>query len=131
MSPAKPPNPQNGATNEVSQEEVEEAEEQWTYVRPLPGHAIINLGDALVKFSSGILRSNIHRVISPPGVQAEETRFSLVYFSRPEDDVMLRSLKNESKMIMEKVRKDREREGKGGEKGEEGKEEEEEVSTLR
>jgi isopenicillin N synthase-like dioxygenase len=64
----------------------------WTYVRPLPGHCIVNLGDALVKFSDGRLRSNIHRVISPPGEQAKETRYSLVYFCRPEDDVGLRSL---------------------------------------
>ena len=34
----------------------------WAYVLPLPGHAIVNLGDALVKFSAGVLTSNIHRV---------------------------------------------------------------------
>jgi isopenicillin N synthase-like dioxygenase len=64
----------------------------WTYVRPLPGHAIINLGDALVKFSAGKLRSNIHRVVAPPGEQGKATRYSLVYFCRPEDDVALKSL---------------------------------------
>lgn len=73
-------------------------EENWAYVRPLPGHAIINLGDAMVKFSAGILRSNIHRVVSPPGVQGDETRYSLVYFSRPEDEVVLKPLR-ESEMI--------------------------------
>ncbi|KAJ5761174.1 Oxoglutarate/iron-dependent dioxygenase [Penicillium odoratum] len=66
--------------------------DDWVYVRPLPGHAIINLGDAMVKFSNGLLRSNIHRVIAPPGAQAECTRYSLVYFARPEDDVVLRRL---------------------------------------
>jgi isopenicillin N synthase-like dioxygenase len=75
----------------------EEAEQElckdgWTYIRPLPNHCIINLGDALVKFSNGRLRSNIHRVVAPPGEQGSETRYSLVYFSRPEDDVVLRSL---------------------------------------
>ena len=67
-------------------------EPQWTYVRPLSGHCIVNLGDAMVKFTNGLLRSNIHRVISPPGEQAKETRYSLVYFSRPEDDVILKRL---------------------------------------
>ncbi|KAF1943882.1 Clavaminate synthase-like protein [Clathrospora elynae] len=67
-------------------------EDGWTYVRPLPGHCIVNLGDALVKFSSGTLRSNIHRVVAPPGEQGSFTRYSLVYFCRPEDDVVLRSL---------------------------------------
>ena len=52
----------------------------------------MNLGDAMVKFSNGLLRSNIHRVVSPPGEQAQETRYSLVYFSRPEDEVVLRRL---------------------------------------
>jgi isopenicillin N synthase-like dioxygenase len=70
---------------------------QWCYVKPLPGHAIVNLGDAMVKFTNGLLRSNIHRVVSPPGSQAEHTRYSLVYFSRPEDDVFLKRL--ESKKI--------------------------------
>ncbi|CAG5185646.1 uncharacterized protein ALTATR162_LOCUS11361 [Alternaria atra] len=67
-------------------------EDGWTYVRPLPGHCIVNLGDALVKFSNGTLRSNIHRVVAPPGEQGSVTRYSLVYFCRPEDDVVLRSL---------------------------------------
>ncbi|ETN42240.1 uncharacterized protein HMPREF1541_04181 [Cyphellophora europaea CBS 101466] len=67
-------------------------EAEWCYVKPLPGHAIINLGDAMVKFTNGLLRSNIHRVISSPGAQADTTRYSLVYFNRPEDDVMLKRL---------------------------------------
>lgn len=46
----------------------------------------------MVKFANGLLRSNIHRVVSPPGEQAKETRYSLVYFARPEDEVVLRRL---------------------------------------
>lgn len=65
---------------------------EWCYVRPLPGHAIINLGDAMVKFTNGLLRSNIHRVVSPPGAQTNSTRYSLVYFARPEDEVKLKRL---------------------------------------
>jgi len=64
----------------------------WTYVKPLPGHCVINLGDALVKFSSNTLRSNIHRVVAPPGEQGSATRYSLVYFCRPGDDVILKSM---------------------------------------
>lgn len=61
-------------------------------MRPLPGHCIVNLGDALVKFSDGRVRSNVHRVVAPPGEQGEVTRYSLVYFCRPEDEVVLESL---------------------------------------
>ena len=64
-------------------------------MRPLPGHAIVNLGDALVKFSHGLLRSNIHRVLTPPGRDAGRERYCLVYFSRPEDGVLLRRLESE------------------------------------
>lgn len=47
----------------------------------------------MVKFSAGILRSNLHRVVSPPGAQAELVRYSLVYFCRPEYEVKLGRLK--------------------------------------
>ncbi|EFQ85140.1 hypothetical protein PTT_19960 [Pyrenophora teres f. teres 0-1] len=67
-------------------------EDGWAYVRPLAGHCIVNLGDALVKFSRGGLRSNIHRVVAPPGEQGAVERYSLVYFCRPEDEVLLRGL---------------------------------------
>ena len=67
--------------------------DKWVWVKPRPGHAVINLGDALVKFTAGILRSNIHRVVPPVGAQAGCTRNSLVYFSRPEDSVVLRRIK--------------------------------------
>ena len=29
---------------------------EWVYVKPMPGHAVVNLGDACVKFTAGILR---------------------------------------------------------------------------
>jgi isopenicillin N synthase-like dioxygenase len=74
------------------------ADADWVYVRPLAGHAIVNLGDAMVKFTNGLLRSNIHRVVSPPGKQASCTRYSLVYFARPEDDVPLRRLEGSSRI---------------------------------
>ena len=67
--------------------------EEWVYVKPVPGSAVVNLGDALVKFTAGILRSNIHRVCPPPPPQDGLTRNSLVYFSRPEDKVVLKRLR--------------------------------------
>jgi isopenicillin N synthase-like dioxygenase len=67
--------------------------QEWVYVKPMPGYAIVNLGDALVKLTAGILRSNIHRVVPPAPPQDGLTRNSLVYFSRPEDAVVLRRLK--------------------------------------
>lgn len=80
------------ARDDATATEKSLCQDGWCYVKPLPDHCIVNLGDALVKFSSDKLRSNIHRVVAPPGRQGEITRYSLVYFCRPEDDVILTSL---------------------------------------
>lgn len=77
--------------------------ETWQYVRPLPGHAICNVGDALTLFSGGILRSNLHRVVPPPGEQALFPRWSLVFFIRPGNDIKLRALVDESDLIKSTV----------------------------
>jgi isopenicillin N synthase-like dioxygenase len=69
-----------------------DSDDEWVYVRPVPGSCVVNLGDAMVKFTAGLLRSNIHRVVPPVGDQAGETRNSLVFFSRPEDSVVLKRL---------------------------------------
>ena len=72
----------------------------WQYVRPISGHAICNIGDALSLFSGGILRSNMHRIVPPPGAQATQTRWSVVFFSRPGSSVRLRAL-DESPVVRE------------------------------
>ncbi|KAL0954197.1 hypothetical protein HGRIS_005325 [Hohenbuehelia grisea] len=77
--------------------------DQWFYVRPIPGHAICNLGDAMAIFSGGILRSNIHRVLPPPGAQRNFDRWSLVFFTRPGDSVVLKALADESPLIARAV----------------------------
>lgn len=65
---------------------------EWEYVKPLAGHAICNLGDAMVKFTSGELKSAKHRVVPAPGEQATVDRYSLVYFMRPADETKLKAV---------------------------------------
>ncbi|KAG6919890.1 hypothetical protein DXG01_015598 [Tephrocybe rancida] len=77
--------------------------ENWQYVKPLPGHAICNLGDAMALFSGGILRSNLHRVVPPPGKQGDFERWSLVFFTRPGNSVILRALVEDSSLIAQAV----------------------------
>ena len=62
------------------------------YVRPRPGHVLVNIGDTLGRLSGGILRPVIHRVNGAPAAQAELERYSISYFFRPEDDVVFRPL---------------------------------------
>lgn len=77
----------------VPEDRVAPGEEAgWKYVKPEPGMAIFNLGDAFVKWSDGELKSSIHRVTNPPGDQANYTRYSLAYFTRPNNDALLKPL---------------------------------------
>ena len=81
----------------------------WQFVQPKEGCIVVNMGDAMVKFTNGLVRSNLHRVNYAPGDQAAYERHSLVYFARPEDavnmvelegsDVIKYAGKNEKKTI--------------------------------
>lgn len=74
-------------------------EASWSYVLPMPGHAICNVGDSLAILSGGILRSNIHRVVAAPGEQAHHARWSLVFFTRPGNGVRLAAFSEKSDLI--------------------------------
>jgi isopenicillin N synthase-like dioxygenase len=65
----------------------------WEYVKPIPGCAVLNLGDAMVTFTNGLLKSGKHRVIPSPGEQGAVDRYSVVYFVRPHDATMMEPLK--------------------------------------
>ncbi|KII87176.1 hypothetical protein PLICRDRAFT_30612 [Plicaturopsis crispa FD-325 SS-3] len=78
--------------------------ESWQYIKPIPGHAVCNLGDAMALFSGGILRSNLHRVVPPPGEQGHFERWSLVFFTRPGNSVELRALVEDSPLIADAVK---------------------------
>lgn len=64
----------------------------WVYVKPIPGACVINLADSLVKLTGGMVKSNVHRVAPAPGEQAGLPRYSLVYFSHPNDQVLLKPI---------------------------------------
>jgi isopenicillin N synthase-like dioxygenase len=63
---------------------------EWEHVRPLEGHAVVNLGDAMVKFTNGALKSAKHRVVPAPGEQGMLQRISIVYFVRPHDAALMK-----------------------------------------
>lgn len=66
---------------------------RWLWVRPPPpNHAIVNLGDAAVKWTGGVLCSGRHRVVPAPGEQGKFDRYSIVYFIRPENKAILKRL---------------------------------------
>lgn len=65
----------------------------WLWVKPKPNCAIVNLGDAAVKFTNGVLCSGRHRVVPAPAEQGKWPRYSIVYFVRPVNDCKLKTLK--------------------------------------
>jgi isopenicillin N synthase-like dioxygenase len=83
---------ETGFTNILDPATGGSAEWLWV-VPPGPGRAIVNLGDAAVKFTGGMFCSGRHRVVPAPGVQGQFPRYSIVYFVRPEDDIVLKKLK--------------------------------------
>lgn len=61
-------------------------EDSWRWVKPVPGHAIINIGDALELLTNKALTSGLHRVVRTPGEQAAADRYSIVIGLRPRND---------------------------------------------
>ncbi|KAB8339343.1 hypothetical protein FH972_022276 [Carpinus fangiana] len=73
--------------------------DNWRYIKPLPGCAIINLGDTIVEWTGGLLRSALHRVVNPPGQQANVTRQSLAYLVRPAREMTMSRLAGGNSLI--------------------------------
>lgn len=71
---------------------MEPTSQRWEYIRPLPRHVVVNVGDALKYMSGNRLRSSLHRVVPIPGVVKQEERLSLVYFLEPDRGTTFRGL---------------------------------------
>lgn len=82
-----------------------EDKDAWLWVRPRPGCLVVNIGDAMVQWTGGLLRSNVHRINYSPGEQRFSDRYSLALLVRPERDASMRRLAGG---------------GEGGEDGEDG-----------
>lgn len=65
---------------------------RWRFIKPEPNSVIINIGDALVEWTGGILRSSLHRVTFAPGDQGQCWRYSIAYLIRPENNFSMKRL---------------------------------------
>jgi len=83
---------------------------EWKYVHSPREAIIVNVADALEFLSAGYLRSTVHRVVRPPEEQAGRPRLSLIYFARPQADVLLRPVKSP---LLRRLGLQREGESKG------------------
>lgn len=57
--------------------------DEWEFIAPLDGHAIVNVGDSLRFLSGKKFNSCLHRVVP---VTSNEDRYSIAYFLRPENE---------------------------------------------
>lgn len=60
-------------------------DDDWSFVPPRTGHAVVNVGDSLRFLAQGQLASSLHRVV-PPLDSSGQDKFSVIYFLRPELD---------------------------------------------
>jgi isopenicillin N synthase-like dioxygenase len=69
-------------------------EEDWRWVKPEPGYAVVNLGDAMEIYTNKLLRSCIHRVFKSPGLQRPHDRYSVLFATRPKNDSLMKVLES-------------------------------------
>ncbi|ROW05910.1 hypothetical protein VPNG_08025 [Cytospora leucostoma] len=70
------------------------SEGQWKWVKPQDGTITINTCDALTALTGGLIKSSIHRVHVPPQDQAHIDRLGVLYFARPNNQVVLDPIQN-------------------------------------
>jgi len=71
---------------------------EFKWVKPQDGTLTVNACDALSFLTGGYVRSTVHRVTVPPKDQQHVDRLGLLYFTRPQNDVVLNTIK-ESPML--------------------------------
>lgn len=62
---------------------------EWKWAKPLDGSLTVNTCDALSFLTGGYIKSTIHRVSLPPKDQRHVDRLGLLYFARPQNDLVL------------------------------------------
>jgi isopenicillin N synthase-like dioxygenase len=65
--------------------QVYNSRKEWKWVKPMPGHIVVNICDALSAMTGGYFRSTIHRVHTPPADQAHLDRTGVLLLSRYEN----------------------------------------------
>ncbi|KAJ5388154.1 hypothetical protein N7509_010695 [Penicillium cosmopolitanum] len=72
--------------------QIQTPEGEWKYVKPVEGGITCNVADTLSFLTNGFLKSTIHRVVTPPKDQIHIPRLGLLYFCRPGDHTIMRTV---------------------------------------
>ncbi|VDC07711.1 unnamed protein product [Peniophora sp. CBMAI 1063] len=65
---------------------------EWRWVKPQDATLTVNACDALSFLTGGFVKSTIHRVVIPPKDQQHVDRLGVLYFSRPHNDHLLKTV---------------------------------------
>ena len=69
--------------------QVSDGKGGWQDVEAPEDGFVCNIGDTMQRWTGGLFRSTLHRVINPPADAAPRDRISLVYFNLPNHDAVL------------------------------------------
>lgn len=70
------------------------SEDAWRYVKPVPGTAILNIGQMLEMLTNNALTAGLHRVVRAPGPQAPFDRYSVLIGTRAANDFPMKPFKS-------------------------------------
>jgi len=72
--------------------EIQRLDGTWLHAPSIPGAAIVNVGDLLTRWTNGLLRSVLHRVVPPEGEAGQRSRYSATLFYEPRHEVVISCL---------------------------------------
>jgi isopenicillin N synthase-like dioxygenase len=62
---------------------------RWREVPTLPDSLVINIGDLMARWTNDRWPSTVHRVVYPPGGNAQRARYSVAFFHQPSPDAVI------------------------------------------
>lgn len=72
--------------------QVKRRDGKWIPVKSNPNAIVVNVGDMLERYTNGMLKSTIHRVVNPPKEKLGTSRFSIPFFMHGNPDMELNCL---------------------------------------
>lgn len=72
--------------------QVSDGEGRWHDVAPVEGAYVVNVGDALARWTNDRWRSTLHRVVAPPATAGPGARRSIAFFHNPNWDAVIECL---------------------------------------
>lgn len=64
----------------------------WIPVTSIPGTIVVNIGDMMKRLTNHVLPSTPHRVVNPPGLKSDASRYSIPFFLHPNPDFLIETL---------------------------------------